>query len=156
MNEDLEMNPPCYEIHELRRELEIGCADDEHGVKQPLLLTLRATLAPEQLFAGDSFTPPYDYCELIQAADDAIASRPRFILQETLVVAIAARALANPLVESIEIEIAKTARYESCRAIGVRATLTRTDLRQLAPRYAEDPAVARLAGIVRDHAVLAT
>ena len=125
---------PCFEISDLKRDLEIGCADDEHGVQQPMLITLRAFLGPEDIFAGDTLTPPYDYCELIQAVDDAIASRPRFILQETLFVAVAARVLANPRVQALEMHMAKTARYEGCRCIGLRATLDRAALMRLAPR----------------------
>lgn len=137
--------PSYFEITDLRRELEIGCADDEHGVTQPMLLTLRGHLAHEHLFTGDTLTPPYDYCALIDAVDAAIASRPRFILQETLFVAIAARVLAHPLVLSLDMHMAKTARYEGCRSIGLQATLDRDALRRLAPLYPEDAAVAAFA-----------
>lgn len=134
-----------FEIDRLERSIEIGCAPDEHGVRQPVVLTLRATLDGRTMFAGDLQEPPFDYCSITQAVDDAIASRPRFILQETLVVAVAARVLADPLVERIEIEIAKTARYDGCRAIGVLAGFDRADLAELAAAYPEDPAVAAYA-----------
>ncbi len=134
-----------FEIDRLERTIEIGCAADEHGVRQAVVLTLRATLDGRTMFAGDLLEPPFDYCAITQAVDDAIASRPRFILQETLAVAVAARVLANPLVERIEIELAKTERYAGCRAIGVQASFDRSDLAELAARYPEDPAIAAFA-----------
>jgi dihydroneopterin aldolase len=134
-----------FEVHALDRTIEIGCAPDEHGVTQPVQVTLRATLDAQHMFAGDTLTPPYDYVDLVQAVDDAIASRPRFILQETLFVAIAARVLASPVVERLELQIAKTARYDGCRWIGLAASLDRSQLRALAPNYPEDPVLAALA-----------
>ena len=131
-----------FEVDTLARQVEIGCADDEHGVQQAVTITLRATLDGSTLFAGDTRTPPFDYCALIDAVDAALASRPRFILQETLVVAIAARVLADPLVQAIEIALDKTERYPGCRSIGVRAAFDRAALRALAARYPEDPALA--------------
>jgi len=128
-----------FEVDTLARQVEIGCADDEHGVQQAVTITLRATLDGSTLFAGDTRTPPFDYCALIDAVDAALASRPRFILQETLVVAVAARVLADPRVERIEIALAKTGRYPGCRSIGVRAAFERADLAALAARYPEDP-----------------
>lgn len=131
-----------FEVDTLLRQAEIGCADDEHGVQQAVTITLRATLDGSTLFAGDTRTPPFDYCALVAAVDAALASRPRFILQETLVVAIAARVLADPQVEQIEIALDKTERYPGCRSIGVRATFDRAALRALAARYPEDPILA--------------
>lgn len=128
-----------FEVDTLLRQVEIGCADDEHGVQQAVTITLRATLDGSAMFAGDTRTPPFDYCALIGAVDAALASRPRFVLQETLVVAIAARVLADPLVERIEIVLDKTERYQGCRSIGVRAAFERADLTALAARYPEDP-----------------
>lgn len=59
--------------------------------------------------------------------------------------AIAARVLANPLIEAIAIDLDKTERYAGTRAIGVRATFTRADLVDLATRYPEDAALAAFA-----------
>jgi dihydroneopterin aldolase len=81
----------------------------------------------------------------VQAVDDAIASRPHFILQETLFVAIAARILADPVVQDVELEVTKTERYAGCDGIGLRARVTRADIAALAGRYPEDPAVAACA-----------
>ncbi len=134
-----------FEVDTLQRRIEIGCADDEHGVQQGVTITLRATLDGTAMFAGDTRTPPFDYCAMIDAVDAAIASRPRFILQETLVVAVAARVLANPLIERLDIALDKTERYAGTRAIGVRAVFTRADLAELAPRYPEDAALALFA-----------
>ena len=134
-----------FEITRLQRQMEIGCADDEHGVKQGVEVTIRVTLDGRDMFAGDTFTPPYDYCRSVQAVDDAIASRPHFILQETLFVAIAARILADPVVQDVELEVTKTERYAGCDGIGLRARVTRADIAALAGRYPEDPAVAACA-----------
>lgn len=134
-----------FEVHRLRREVDIGCADDEHGVRQPVLISLRATLQARHLFAGEVYQPPYDYVAMVQAVDAAIASRPRFILQETLFVAIAARVLADPLIESLTLTLAKTARYEGCEGIGVQARVDRAQLAALAPHYPEDAALQALA-----------
>lgn len=136
---------PQFEITRLKRALEIGCADDEHGVTQAVEITLRVTLDSAAMFAGDVYVPPYDYCRSVDAVDAAIASRPRFILQETLFVAIAARVLADPVIEAVDLSITKTERYAGCDGIGIRATVTRRDLAALAPRYPEDPALAHLA-----------
>ncbi len=134
-----------FEVNGVERRLEIGCADDEHGVTQPVLITLRATLDAADLFAGDTRQPPYDYVALLNSVDAAIASRPRFILQETLFVAIAARVLADPLVKRLHLQIAKTARYAGCRWIGISASVGRAELAAWAARYPEDPALAALA-----------
>ncbi len=131
-----------FEVDQLQRQMEIGCADDEFGVQQAVTITLRATLDGRSMFAGDTRQPPFDYCVLIDAVDAALASRPRFILQETLVVAIAARVLTQPLVERIDIALDKTERYPGCRAVGVRAAFDRADLATLAPLYPEDLALA--------------
>ncbi len=131
-----------FEVDQLQRQMEIGCADDEHGVQQGVSISLRATLDGGAMFAGDTRTPPFDYGVLVDAVDAALASRPRFILQETLVLAIAARVLAQPLIERLEIELDKTERYPGCRAIGVRAAFERADLAALAPHYPEDPVLA--------------
>ena len=139
-----------FEIRRLERQVEIGCADDEHGVSQPIVVTIRVTLDSAHFFAGEVYAPPYDYCRAIQAVDDAIASRPRFVLQETLFVAIAARVLADPVIEDVEIELAKTARYDGCEQIGMTARVTRADLAMLASRYAEDPAVVDCARRLRE------
>ena len=130
-----------FEVHALRRSVEIGCAEDEHGHTQAVCITLRATLDSRALFRGDTLTPPYDYCDMVAAVDAAIASRPRFILQETLLVAIAARVLSHPMVSGLDIELAKTERYEGCDWIGTRTQLTRQDLAVLAPHYPEDAAL---------------
>ncbi|MBL8333459.1 MAG: dihydroneopterin aldolase [Rubrivivax sp.] len=134
-----------FEILRLQRQMQIGCADDEQGVRQAVELTIRVTLDERHLFAGDTFTPPYDYCRSVQAVDDALASREHFILQETLLVAVAARILADPVIEDVELEITKTERYAGCDGIGIRARLTRADLAVLAPRYPEDAALAAFA-----------
>lgn len=134
-----------FEITRLQRQMQIGCADDEQGVRQAVELTIRVTLDERHLFAGDTFTPPYDYCRSVQAVDDALASREHFILQETLLVAVAARILADPVIEDVELEITKTERYAGCDGIGIRARLTRADLAALAPRYPEDAALAAFA-----------
>lgn len=134
-----------FRVSRLERRMEIGCAPEEHGVQQAVEITLDAVLAHEHLFAGDTRTPPYDYAALVEAVDAAIASRPRFVLQETLAVAIAARALADARVERLVLEIAKTERYTGCRSIGVVASFDRAALARLAPRYPEDAALQRLA-----------
>lgn len=136
---------PQFEITRLKRALEIGCADDEHGVTQAVEIGIRVTLDSTAMFAGDVYVPPYDYCRSVDAVDAAIASRPRFILQETLFVAVAARILADPVIEAVDLSITKTERYAGCDGIGIRATVTRADLAALAPRYPEDPVLASLA-----------
>lgn len=136
-----------FEILRLQRQMQIGCADDEQGVRQAVELTIRVTLDERHLFAGDTFTPPYDYCRSVQAVDDALASRPHFILQETLFVAIAARILADPVVQDVELQVTKTERYAGCDGIGLSARVTRADIAALVDRYPEDPAVAACARI---------
>ena len=136
---------PRFEITRLQRQMEIGCADDEHGVKQGVEISIRVTLDARDMFAGDTFTPPYDYVRSVQAVDDALASRAHFILQETLFVAIAARILADPVVQELELQVTKTERYAGCDGIGLSARVTRADIAALADRYPEDPAVAACA-----------
>jgi dihydroneopterin aldolase len=134
------MSPPYahYELNSLVREIEIGCANEEHGIRQPVTISMRVALVGDTLFGGETKHPKYDYCDLLKAVDDAISSRPRFILQETLLVAIACRVLANRLVERLEIVIAKTQRYEGCESIGVRASLTHADVLRIAERYPQE------------------
>jgi dihydroneopterin aldolase len=126
-----------FELNELKRNLEIGCAEEEHGVNQEVVISMRVTLDGDKVFSGDTYKPPYDYCEMIKAVDDAIASRSRFVLQETLFFAIASRVLSSPLVQEVELSLQKTQRYTDCRSLGIRATLTRTDVHRLLDRYSE-------------------
>ena len=58
-----------FEVDTLQRRIEIGCAPDEHGVEQAVSLTLRATLDGRSMFAGDTLTPPFDYCAMVDAVD---------------------------------------------------------------------------------------
>lgn len=142
----MDMMSNVYELNALERDIEIGCADDEHGIRQQVLISMRVALVGDTLFSGEMQHPPYDYCELIDAVDSAIAARPRYILQETLLVAIACRVLRNPLVERLEISVSKTQRYAGCQSIGVRASLTRADALRIAARYPEELALLQAAG----------
>jgi dihydroneopterin aldolase len=137
------MAKAIYEVNELVREADIGCAPDEHGLKQAVVLTLRATVDTAEVFTGDTYTPPYDYVDMVRAVDDALAARPRYVLQETLAVEVARRVLANPLIESLDVHLAKTERYAGCRHIGLHVTFDRAALAALAPRYGDAGAAPR-------------
>ena len=129
------------EVRGLQRQADIGCSVAEHGVLQPVLLDLRAGLMPSVLLRGDATTPALDYLVLVQAVDAALASRDHVALQETLCVAIAARVLADPRIDVIELRLAKTAAYPGCEGLGIHTTIDRATLRQVAHHYLEDPAV---------------
>jgi dihydroneopterin aldolase len=126
-----------FVLNELSRDVEIGCAEEEHGVKQKVSISMRVMFDGGAMFSGEMDKPPYDYCDIIKAVDDAIASQPRFILQETLFFAIARRVLSHPFVEGIELSLSKTQRYVDCRSLGVQAILTKADIQHLSDRYAE-------------------
>jgi dihydroneopterin aldolase len=126
-----------FELNELKRDVEIGCAKEEYGIKQEVLISMRLTLDGNTIFSGETYAPPYDYCNMIKAVDDAIASRSRFVLQETLVFEIASRVLSHPLVEGVELRLFKTQRYAGSRSLGIQATLTKDDIHRLLDRYTE-------------------
>jgi dihydroneopterin aldolase len=123
-----------FVLNELSRDIEIGCAEEEYGIKQNISITIRAMLDAISVFCGDTDHPPYDYCDMIKAVDDAIASQSHFILQETLFLAIAERLLSHPLVESIDLSLSKTNRYENCKSLGVEGTLNKSGLQVLLER----------------------
>jgi len=124
-----------FKLIELRRDVEIGCAAEEHGVKQEILISMQVTLDGNTVFAGETYQPPYDYCHMIEAVDQAIASQPRFVLQETLFFMIAQRVLFHPLVQEIELSLFKTQRYSGCQSLGISSTLTKADVQKLEERY---------------------
>lgn len=117
-----------FELNELVRDVDIGCAPEEHGALQPVLISMRVALSSEAVFRGDTKAPPYDYCHMVEAIDEAIAAQPRFVLQETLFLQIAARVLAHSLVASLDLSLAKTQRYAGCRSMGMQARVTKADL----------------------------
>jgi len=128
-----------FKLNELRRTVEIGCADEEHGVKQEILISMQVTLDSNTVFSGETYKPRYDYCHMLEAVDQAIDSKPRFILQETLFFAIAQRVLSHPLIPEMELSLLKTQRYSGCQSLGISATLTKADIQKLEERYADKP-----------------
>ncbi len=124
-----------FRLNELIREVEIGCADDEHNIKQRVLISIEVELQGEAVFCGDTMNPPYDYCDIISAVDQAIESRPRFILQETLLFMIAKIILMNPIVKIADISFSKIERYPACQSIGVRATFNKDDILSFSNHY---------------------
>jgi|GEM_PF-6264510 len=125
-----------FQLNELKRNIDIGCAEDEHGVKQEVVISMQVSVDASIAFSGDTYEPPYDYCSMITAVDEVIASKPRFILIETLFFSIGRRILADPIIKDVELSVFKTTRYTGCRSLGMRATLTRPDIDRFASRYA--------------------
>src|SRR5689334_6001211 len=109
-----------FELNELVRKVHIGHDADEHGVQQEVMISMRVMLNGEAIFRGDTYTMPYDYCDMIKAVDEAIAAQPHFILQETLFFFIARRVLSHPLIEAVDLNFSKTRRYTGCRSIGIQ------------------------------------
>ncbi len=128
-----------FKLNELKRTIEIGCAEEEHGVKQEVLISIQVTLDGNTVFAGETYKPPYDYCHMIEAVDQAISSKPRFVLQETLFFAIAQLVLSHPLIQEMELSLFKTQRYSGCESLGMSAILTKADVQRLRERYADKP-----------------
>lgn len=108
---------PYFEINGYQARAQIGCAPDEHGVAQGVVIDLRVHLFFNPALYLDRYTMPYDY----MAAVDAIATtlaEGHHILQESLALKIGRRVLASEHVERVDVRIRKTERYDGVESIG--------------------------------------
>jgi dihydroneopterin aldolase len=122
---------PYFEINGYQARAEIGCAPDEHGVQQGVLVDLRIHVRPEPGLYLDRYDMAYDYMAAVEAIESSL-SLGHHILQEGLALAIAQRVLAHPAVVRVDVRIRKTERYDSVDSIGFfsafdRALLARID-----------------------------
>ena len=108
---------PYFEINGYQARAQIGCAPDEHGVTQGVVVDLRVHLFFNPGLYLDRYTMPYDY----MAAVDAIATtlaEGHHILQESLALKIGRRVLASEHVERVDVRVRKTERYDGVESIG--------------------------------------
>ncbi|WP_442774419.1 dihydroneopterin aldolase [Sphaerotilus montanus] len=108
---------PYFEINGYQARAQIGCAPDEHGVAQGVVIDLRVHLFFNPALYLDRYAMPYDY----MAAVDAIATtlaEGHHILQESLALKIGRRVLASEHVERVDVRVRKTERYDGVESIG--------------------------------------
>ena len=108
---------PCFEVNGYRADARIGCAPEEHGVTQAVVIDLRVHLFFNPALYLDSYTMPYDYMAAMDAISATVAEG-HHILQEALALKIGRRVLASEHVERVEVRLRKTERYEGVESIG--------------------------------------
>jgi len=108
---------PHFEINGYRARAQIGCAPDEHGVTQETIVDLRVNLFFDPGLYLDRYEMPYDYLQALDAITTTVAEG-HHILQESMALKIARRVLESTHVESVDVRIRKTERYEGVESIG--------------------------------------
>ena len=121
---------PYFEINAYQARAEIGCAPDEHGVQQGVLVDLRVHVQPDPALYLDRYAMPYDYLAALAAIEDSIG-QGHHILQEGLALAIAQRVLDAPQVVKVDVRIRKTERYERVESVGFFTSFSRELLAQV-------------------------
>lgn len=108
---------PHFEINGYRARAQIGCAPDEHGVTQETIVDLLVNLFFDPALYLDRYEMPYDYLQALDAITATVAEG-HHILQESMALKIARRVLESEHVESVDVRIRKTERYEGVESIG--------------------------------------
>ncbi len=109
-------------LHGYRREVEIGVLDEEHGVRQRLLIDVEVEVTTTP--ARDDVGEVVSYVTLVDAVE-AVADGPRLDLVETFAERIAERCLADPRAARVHVRIAKLDRLEGGARFGVAITRPR-------------------------------
>ncbi|MEY4754828.1 MAG: hypothetical protein RJA44_2503 [Pseudomonadota bacterium] len=118
------MSNPYFEINGYRSSAQIGCAPDEHGVTQEVVIDLRVHLFFDPALYLDRYQMPYDYMAAMNAIADTLAEG-HHILQEALALRIGRRILVSEHVERVDVRVRKTERYEGVESIGFYSTIDR-------------------------------
>ncbi len=120
-----------FEVKDYRKQIEIGCAVDEHGVSQEVVFDIVAELTPTAMLLNDTYDTPFDYCHLTRCVDEVCSGKRHHILQEPMCLEIMSLIFQHPLVNEVEIFSRKTQRYAGTDHIGFRLRLTRIECQRL-------------------------
>ena len=108
---------PYFEINGYQARAQIGCAPDEHGVAQGVVIDLRVHLFFNPALYLDRYAMSYDYLAAVDAITATLAEG-HHILQESLALKIGRRVLASEHVERVDVRVRKTERYDGVESIG--------------------------------------
>jgi len=119
--------PPFkFEVKSYRKNIVIGCADDEQVAPQEVVFDVVACVTPKAELLVDTWHPAFDYCVLTHAIDEACALLKLKILQEPLAYDVISRIFeSHPLIEAVDLMVCKTQRYSGTDYIGFRLSLNR-------------------------------
>ncbi|MEY4757519.1 MAG: hypothetical protein RJA34_2417 [Pseudomonadota bacterium] len=125
--------PPFkFEVKSYRKNIIIGCADDEQVSPQEVVFDLVASIQPKATLLMDVWEPEFDYCVLTDAVDAACAHIGVKILQEPLAFDVMSRIFeSHALINELDIMTRKTQRYSGTDYIGFRMSLNRTQWQAL-------------------------
>ena len=123
----MDTRPPFqFEVKSYRKNIIIGCADDEQVNPQEVVFDIVASVQPKATLLMDVWEPEFDYCVLTDAVDAACAHLGVKILQEPLAFEVMTRIFeSHSLVQDLAIMIRKTQRYSGTDYIGFRMSLNR-------------------------------
>ncbi|MBR1281553.1 dihydroneopterin aldolase [Bradyrhizobium sp. AUGA SZCCT0177] len=113
-----------YLVHGYRGQAAIGCAEEEHGIRQEVVIHLAVFVDPDDDIFEDTRSMPYDYQIALDVLDSAF-QEGHWILQEALAKAIADRILAHPRVTKVEVHTIKVQRYPNTEGVGFHLTASR-------------------------------
>lgn len=108
---------PYFEVNGYQARAQIGCAAEEHGVAQGVVIDLRVHLFFNPALYLDRYAMSYDYLAATQAIADTLAEG-HHILQESLALKIGRRLLDSEHVERVDVRLRKTERYADVESIG--------------------------------------
>ena len=97
---------------------QVGVYEHERRHKQRVVVSLKLTVADYYDGVSDQLGQVYDYDEAIETVRRIVHSG-HFNLIETLAEAIAAALLANPVVDTAQVTIAKPDVLPACRSVGI-------------------------------------
>lgn len=124
--ERLQIQAASFRIKGYRASAQIGCAADELGIKQEVVIDAVIRLYPGEDLFEDTRSMPYDYLDAISAIEEAVAAG-HHILQEALAFQIASRILEHPRARAVEISTLKTQRYPGTEGVGFDLSLSKDD-----------------------------
>ena len=129
----MKTRPPFqFEVKSYRKNIIIGCADDEQVAPQEVVFDIVASIQPKATLLMDVWEPEFDYCVLTDAVDAACAHIGVKILQEPLAFDVMSRIFeSHALINELDIMTRKTQRYSGTDYIGFRMSLNRTQWQAL-------------------------
>lgn len=121
---------PYFEINAYRARAQIGCAPEEHGVTQEVVVDLRVHLVPHPALYLDSYQMSYDYMAAVEAIE-ATVREGHHILQESMALKIGRRILSSEQIACVDVRLRKTERYDDVDSIGFFTPVDRELLAQV-------------------------
>lgn len=127
----------------MRRRLLMGRYAKEHAASQEVCFDVVVHVESTHRLFADVYDVEFDYDDVVAAVDDAIGSRDHHILQEPLVLDIAARVLKLPYVLEVEVRSRKTQIYPDIDYAGFSVKLKSSDVQRIHQALEQDSQLDR-------------